>query len=574
MYEPVTLACNVTRVVERNLNYSWYKNNRRIAQEKTLEIMAAKLKDSGNYQCRAGTSDKSDSVRLIVSKGKVILQVPPRINKGDTLLLRCHSRPKDNARNALFYKGNMSVQHLGADSVLRLEEVDGDATGSYRCSIMIGLQIYLSNEEFISVTEERLKPLISLSPQWGTILTDDFVILTCNAASAARGTRTYSWYKNGNWISGNQQSLEIENAEVTDRGDYQCQAGASQRSAPVTLDVRNDFVILQAPPSVYEGDSLTLNCYSLPGYNGRNTVFYRDNSTLETQPTDSYLRIGTVNWNTSGTYRCAKEVNYYDYFYHSYGFYTHSAEVIISVSELFTLPQITVSSDLVIEGDHMTITCDTELRPHRETTELQFAFYRNGHHVQGFSLSNQYGVPSAQLEDSGNYTCEVQTPTGSVRKRSNIVVIQIQRRHWVQLVPRLTWAFLGTTVMVVIVMAAVIVTLKFRHKIFSFPATINPSLPNTGSEISASVQPRQGATQTLQIIEVHAENPLGADPRLPPGEDIMYAYIDFSFARKVDRGNTTVNEKDSVIYSGVRRNEAQGAPNEETPDIEDFYLRA
>uniref|UniRef100_A0A6I8RCL0 Fc receptor-like protein 6 n=1 Tax=Xenopus tropicalis TaxID=8364 RepID=A0A6I8RCL0_XENTR len=490
MYEPVTLACNVTRVVERNLNYSWYKNNRRIAQEKTLEIMAAKLKDSGNYQCRAGTSDKSDSVRLIVSKGKVILQVPPRINKGDTLLLRCHSRPKDNARNALFYKGNMSVQHLGADSVLRLEEVDGDATGSYRCSIMIGLQIYLSNEEFISVTEERLKPLISLSPQWGTILTDDFVILTCNAASAARGTRTYSWYKNGNWISGNQQSLEIENAEVTDRGDYQCQAGASQRSAPVTLDVRNDFVILQAPPSVYEGDSLTLNCYSLPGYNGRNTVFYRDNSTLETQPTDSYLRIGTVNWNTSGTYRCAKEVNYYDYFYHSYGFYTHSAEVIISVSELFTLPQITVSSDLVIEGDHMTITCDTELRPHRETTELQFAFYRNGHHVQGFSLSNQYGVPSAQLEDSGNYTCEVQTPTGSVRKRSNIVVIQIQRRHWVQLVPRLTWAFLGTTVMVVIVMAAVIVTLKFRHKIFSFPATINPSLPNTGSEISASVQSR------------------------------------------------------------------------------------
>ncbi|OCT69393.1 hypothetical protein XELAEV_18040708mg, partial [Xenopus laevis] len=93
--------------------------------------------------------------------------------------------------------------------------------------------------------------------------------------------------------------------------------------------------------------------------------------------------------------------------------------------ELFTIPQIKVSPDQMTEGDHMPITCDTKLSP-RETTELQFVFYRNGHNVQGFSLSNQYGVPSAQLEDSGNYTCEVQTPTGRVRKRSNIVHIQIQ----------------------------------------------------------------------------------------------------------------------------------------------------
>ncbi|OCT69392.1 hypothetical protein XELAEV_18040707mg [Xenopus laevis] len=98
---------------------------------------------------------------------------------------------------------------------------------------------------------------------------------------------------------------------------------------------------------------------------------------------------------------------------------------IIPFPELFSTPQINVRPDQVTEGDHMTITCDTKLSPRRETTELQFVFYRNGHNVQGFSLSNQYGVPSAQLEDSGKYTCEVQTPT-SVSKRSRESHIQIQ----------------------------------------------------------------------------------------------------------------------------------------------------
>ncbi|OCT69380.1 hypothetical protein XELAEV_18040695mg, partial [Xenopus laevis] len=137
-------------------------------------------------------------------------------------------------------------------------------------------------------------------------------------------------------------------------------------------------LILQAPPDVHEGDSLSLRCHSRTGYETRNTVFYKNNKIIE------------------------------------------------SPVKLFSIPQISVESYTWTEGDHMSITCDTKLSPHRETTELQFVFYRNGHNVQGFSLSNQYGVPSAQLEDSGNYTCEVQTPTGSVRKRSNVMIVEIQ----------------------------------------------------------------------------------------------------------------------------------------------------
>ncbi|KAE8588657.1 hypothetical protein XENTR_v10022670, partial [Xenopus tropicalis] len=271
---------------------------------------------------------------------------------------------------------------------------------------------------FFEISGAAVRPVVSFSPNWTPIFPGESVTLSCNVAPTAQGNLGYSWYRNGYWIHGDQQSLVIQSARETDRGDYQCQAGASERSDPVTLDIKSDLLILQAPPAVHEGDSLCLRCHSQPGYDTRNPVFYMGDKIIQTP--DTVLLMGKVNATASGTYGCIKDI-YYNYVYRT----THAKHV-IRVSELFTVSQLNVSPDQVTEGDHVTITCDTELRPHRETTELQFAFYRNGHNVQGFSLSNQYGVPSAQLEDSGNYTCEVQTPTGSVRKRSSMAHIHIQ----------------------------------------------------------------------------------------------------------------------------------------------------
>uniref|UniRef100_K9J8C0 Ig-like domain-containing protein n=1 Tax=Xenopus tropicalis TaxID=8364 RepID=K9J8C0_XENTR len=260
-------------------------------------------------------------------------------------------------------------------------------------------------------------PVVSFSPNWTPIFPGESVTLSCNVAPTAQGNLGYSWYRDGYWIHGDQQSL----TEVRHSGDYQCQAGASERSDSVRLDIKGDRLILQAPPAVHEGDSLFLRCHSWPGYGTRKPVFYKDNKAIGSPVRGSVLQIGRVGVTASGTYKCEKGI------YFGYNNYrTHSDEKNISVSVLFSYPQIKVRPDQVTEGDHMTITCDTEFSPHRETTELQFAFYRNGHSVQGFSLSNQYGVPSAQLEDSGKYTCEVQTPTGSVRKRSREAHIHIQ----------------------------------------------------------------------------------------------------------------------------------------------------
>uniref|UniRef100_A0A6I8S9B7 Ig-like domain-containing protein n=1 Tax=Xenopus tropicalis TaxID=8364 RepID=A0A6I8S9B7_XENTR len=158
-------------------------------------------------------------------------------------------------------------------------------------------------------TVTAVRPVISLSPNWTPIFPGESVTLSCNVAPTAQGNLGYSWYRDGYWIRGDEQSL----TGVTDRGDYQCQAGASERSDNFRLDVSSGWLILQAPPAVHEGDSLSLRCHSRPEYRAWNPVFYKDNKPIGSPVSGSELHIGRVGVTASGTYRCEKKMCYYCY---------------------------------------------------------------------------------------------------------------------------------------------------------------------------------------------------------------------------------------------------------------------
>ncbi|XP_031747702.1 Fc receptor-like protein 3 [Xenopus tropicalis] len=262
---------------------------------------------------------------------------------------------------------------------------------------------------------------VSFSPNWASAFTYESVTLTCNVASTAQGDPPYSWYKDGAPIGTKQQKYTIVSAQVSDSGEYQCKSHNSDRSEAVTLTVSNGYLALKVPPYVFEGDNLQVSCAGYPGYYTDTAKLYKGNQLIGGPSSSVNFNFGRVTMATSGSYTCYRAVK------HHFIYYNQESSVYISVKELFSTPQIKVRPDQVIEGDHMTITCDTKLSPHRETTELQFAFYRNGHNVQGFSLSNQYLVPSAQLEDSGYYTCEIRAQSGSVKKKSGGKSIQITK---------------------------------------------------------------------------------------------------------------------------------------------------
>ncbi|XP_041429646.1 Fc receptor-like B isoform X2 [Xenopus laevis] len=313
---------------------------------------------------------------------------------------------------------------------------------------------------FLLITSNEgssIKPFVSLDPNWATVFTKESVTLTCNVDPPEPRDQIYYWYRDNQIVPLylGAKSVKIDHAKQEHGGSYQCQTAESDKSEPVRLQVTHSWLTLKVPPFVFEGDELYVSCAGYPGYSARDAVLYKDNEVIGSSPSDADFLVGTTNMTTSGLYRCTRQVK------DGVVYYSYSSEEHISVKELFSKPVAKVTESHSKQGKVLTITCDTKLSPRKATTELQFAFYRNGRNVQGFSLSNQHGVPSAQLEHSGNYTCEVQTPTGSVRKRSNMAHIQIQERSYAPIGIGVTLALL------ILVIIVALLVYEFRNRVVS-----------------------------------------------------------------------------------------------------------
>ncbi|XP_041429468.1 Fc receptor-like A [Xenopus laevis] len=102
--------------------------------------------------------------------------------------------------------------------------------------------------------------------------------------------------------------------------------------------------------------------------------------------------------------------------------------MLISLLELFSVPNITASSDPVTEGAEMSLDCVIKGSQQKGTSSgrLQFAFYRDGRVLQNFTTFSTYQVFPVQMKDSGEYSCEVRTSTNGETKMSNTVSIRIQ----------------------------------------------------------------------------------------------------------------------------------------------------
>ncbi|XP_073465809.1 Fc receptor-like protein 5 isoform X1 [Aquarana catesbeiana] len=244
--------------------------------------------------------------------------------------------------------------------------------------------------------ESALRPVVTFNPNWDKIFSTESLTMTCNVRSSIPADMIYTWYKDNKWKN-TEQSIVIINAKTGDSGNYRCKGTKTDISDPVRLDVSNDYVILQAPLYVHEGDNVTLKCHHYPTYSGGQTIFYKDNTVIRDWGSDPELHIYNINLAGSKGYKCTKKVPYSEY----------SGEASIPMKELFTTPEIKVTPFPVMEGDNVTVTCHTNVSPYRPETELQFAFHKAEQNVQKFGSSDQYGFQFAKLENSGEYYCEV-----------------------------------------------------------------------------------------------------------------------------------------------------------------------
>ncbi|KAM5129467.1 Fc receptor-like protein 3 [Mantella aurantiaca] len=438
--DPLTLRCHHVKDYIA-INTKFYRNDKEIQSSNTdseFHIHKTDMSLSGLYKCtkqirrydQKDVQEHSDEFRISVKE----LFTPPKIKVTLDMVIdrRDMTLTCDTGLDPLrsgtelqfaFYKDGRPVREFNGSNTYRLED-----SGSYTCEVKTASDGVrkMSDGFYVKIIQRAIRPVVTFTPNWGNILYNDDVTLTCDEPSTSpEEPRTYSWYKDNTEIGNqNQQTLHIIGSQVPrDKGDYQCRISAGDISDPVFLNVTQYFVILQRPPSaIYEGDPLTLRCHHyVKDFNAIITKFYRNDKEIQPSNTDSEFHIHRIDMSLSGLYKCTKQIQRYDLLQVQ----EHSDELRISVKELFSAPKIKVTPERVREGGDMTVTCDIRLDPLRSGTELQFAFYRDGRPVREFNGSDTYRVQSDQLEDSGNYTCEVRTANDTVKKMSDGLHVQI-----------------------------------------------------------------------------------------------------------------------------------------------------
>uniref|UniRef100_A0A2K6KYM5 Fc receptor like 5 n=1 Tax=Rhinopithecus bieti TaxID=61621 RepID=A0A2K6KYM5_RHIBE len=260
------------------------------------------------------------------------------------------------------------------------------------------------------------KSIIFLQPPWTTVFQGERVNLIC------KGFRFYStqktkWYYRyrGKEISRETQKNTLE---VQESGEYRCQAQDSPLSSPVYLDFSSASLILQAPLSVFEGDSVVLRCRAKAKVT-LNTTIYKNDNVLAFLNRRTDFHIPHASLKDNGAYRCTG--------YKETCCPVSSNTVKIQVQESFTRPVLRVSSFQPISGSPVTLTCETWLSLERSDVPLQFCFFRNDQMLgSGWSLSPKFQITATWSKDSGSYWCKAATMDYSITSNSLRSWIQVQ----------------------------------------------------------------------------------------------------------------------------------------------------
>ncbi|XP_031747679.1 Fc receptor-like protein 5 [Xenopus tropicalis] len=350
--DTLSLTCDTQRGQygeNTQLVFVFYKGRNEVQRSLSSEyrLPSVRVYDSGDYSCAAATPDNT----VYKESPPITIQIPEMfsepeltvssnpITEGSALTLTCvitSSTVSTRELQFAFYWDGQELQGFTSSNQYQVYSVQLEDSGNYSCKVQhpaTGIS-KASEVSYIQAVGGAVRPVVSLSPNWANILTGDWVTLTCDVGSTAGTAPRYSWYKDNEMMNNNKQtnrqSLIINNAKTTDSGTYQCQTDTSERNEPVSLSVTDGPLILQAPPYVYEGDSLAMRCYS---ESGGDTMFYKDNNPVAPTYGD-ILHMNQVNVTATGTYRCSKDKTY------------QTDDVFISVRASSNIPE-----ELLIQND-------------------------------------------------------------------------------------------------------------------------------------------------------------------------------------------------------------------------------
>ncbi|XP_077645421.1 Fc receptor-like protein 3 [Lonchura striata] len=227
-----------------------------------------------------------------------------------------------------------------------------------------------------------------VEPPWMPAVLWDQVTLTCQGSGTTGAT---TWYRD-TWQQGQDQ------VPVPESGTYRCERSGTGLSPSVS--VLNDWLVLQVPAhALLEGDTMTLRWQGRQDNPVSEVRFFRNEKDLGRSFRGTELSLSPLQLHHIGRYRC---------------------------EELFSVPVLEGCPE-PIEGSLLTLSCLSTPSPLRPRAPLLHVFYRDGQVVGGPQGSPQLLVPAVGVSHSGNYSCEVRSEGGAVRKSSAWLHITVRR---------------------------------------------------------------------------------------------------------------------------------------------------
>ncbi|KAK6477912.1 high affinity immunoglobulin gamma Fc receptor I-like [Huso huso] len=365
----------------------------------------------------------------------------PEIFIGETVTLRCGVEGGSAGWKYLWYKDSEDtpvLQTAGRSIIGDSYTITAAAVsdqGQYCCRGQRGdqpLYSQLSDKVTVTVSEGHPQAVLTLQPAWSQIFRGETVILSCEVEGGSADWR-FKQYRDGReeercsdqYRSRYGDSCPISYSQHYHSGVYWCESASGQeRSNAVNLTVSYQRVILQTPPQpVFEGDSLTLRC-RVWSYTAIRATFYKDNNQLQYRA-GTARSVDRVSKSDEGSYRCRAWWWITASWAESW---SESAEVRVSVRELFSTPILTVLPGASVwEGEAVTLQCGAHIN--KQGTQLQYRYSKDNGTVRGAGSQDQHSIPAAGLRDTGRYQCEVEAAGTGLKKRSASVSLTV-RASW------------------------------------------------------------------------------------------------------------------------------------------------
>uniref|UniRef100_A0A4X2JTR2 Ig-like domain-containing protein n=1 Tax=Vombatus ursinus TaxID=29139 RepID=A0A4X2JTR2_VOMUR len=383
------------------------------------------------------------------------------------------------------------------------------------------------------------KPILSLQPPWTTFFSYEKVHLTCGHLDLM-GLGDILWYKEGKKFHQTSRKTTV----ISQSGQYSCGSQDSALSDPMNITFYNDWLILQTPYSVFEGDAVILQCQGWKKAKLSKVTFYKWRNPIYFTKENKPLSIEAARIEHRGQYSCNGYMK-------SGNIHENSKPVILQVQELFPQPELRIkNSTEAMSESPMTLSCETQLPPQRSASRLYFSFYKDNRTIRGRDQSTEYCIPATIMADAGFYWCVAASEDGQVQKQSlrleiqgstSLPMVPMGHRR-IQLVLGITLVLFGLTGITAVFLYYFRLLKKAEGTAAPDPAR-GPFIPGTPETLKAS------SSQDLESCPVYTN----VSPQDKKSENVLYSVV---FSRKqrkkaISKDPSPREEDSSVIYSNL-----------------------